>query len=41
MSIAAFIQKPKNMFEGDLYTPVATEKFFVKCWMPAVEALEL
>ncbi len=41
MSIAAFIQKPKNVFPGDLYTPIATEKFFEKYWIPAIQVLDL
>lgn len=41
MSIGAFIEKPNNNIEGNFYTPIATEAFFKKCWMPAIEALNL
>ena len=41
MSVAAMVIIPENMVNKLLYIPIATERFFIKCWMPAINALEL
>lgn len=40
MSIDAFILEPKNT-ESDLYTPIISRKFYDKCWVPAIDELNL
>ncbi|MEC0176773.1 MULTISPECIES: hypothetical protein [Paenibacillus] len=41
MSISAIIVDPEDEFERSFMLPVATESFFQKYWVPAVEELNL
>lgn len=41
MSISAIIVDPEDDFERSFMLPVATESFFQKYWLPAVEELKL
>ncbi|MEI7024917.1 hypothetical protein [Paenibacillus sp. y28] len=38
MSVAALIVEPEN---SGWYVPIATESFFMRCWIPAIQALQL
>jgi hypothetical protein len=41
MTVSAFILDPQNDFERNFFIPVATELFFNKYWLPAIESLGL
>ncbi|WNQ14066.1 hypothetical protein MJA45_13920 [Paenibacillus aurantius] len=41
MSISAIIIDPEDEFESSFMLPVATESFYSKYWLPAVEELNL
>lgn len=41
MSIAAYINDPIDEEESNLYIPIASENFFLSCWKPACQALNL
>lgn len=41
MSVLAFIFTPQNEYEKAFAVPVATEKFFYDCWIPAINTLNL
>lgn len=41
MSVGAFVLEPRDVFPGNLYTPIAVEIIFEKYWVPAVEELNL
>lgn len=41
MTISAFILDPQNDYERSFFIPVATEAFFKKCWLPAIQSLGL
>ncbi len=41
MSICAFILEAQNEWESSFFVPIATESFFKRCWLPAIEALGL
>ncbi|WJH33616.1 hypothetical protein N6H14_26915 [Paenibacillus sp. CC-CFT747] len=41
MSISAIIIDPEDEFESSFMLPVATESFYTKYWLPAVDELNL
>lgn len=41
MGIDAYVLKAKDLDRRDLYTPLITLSFFKRCWLPAIEALNL
>lgn len=41
MGIDAYVYKAKDLKQGDLYTPILSNGFFKKCWMPAINSLNL
>ena len=41
MSVAVYINDPINEEESNLYIPIASENFFLSCWKPACQALDL
>ncbi|KQO13750.1 hypothetical protein [Paenibacillus sp. Leaf72] len=41
MTISAFILEPQNDFERSFFIPIATEAFFKRCWLPAIQSLNL